>query len=468
MANHTHEEDLENRSIILVTGTNSGLGFSICCRLVDDFLKSPANNHRSLAVVFTTRSTKKGTETQQRLQQHLQSTTTQNPEHRARITFIPETVDLSNLPSTRACARRLTRTLPKLDAVILNAGIGGWTGLNWPQAVWGVLTDLVHTVSWPGYKIAPVGLLTAPQTTTQRDQEPRLGNVFCANVFGHYMLAHNLMPLLRQSSSPPSASRSRIIWVSSIEATLRHFSIDDLQGLHTAAPYESSKALTDILALTADLPSTSPWTKSFCSTTSANTSSTVATNKSPTLETEAEAETKPNTYLAHPGICGTAILPLPLPLIYAMLISFWLARLLGSPWHTMWTYLGACAPVWLALGSQAELDAAEAPYRAHPGGGRVKWGSSSDRRGRDRAISTEVDGWGHGGVVGPAVVAADRLRRRKRGARDLTAEERVAFEELGRQCWRRMEELRMQWEGILDREEEELELKGKDAAAAEQ
>jgi 3-keto steroid reductase len=56
--------------------------------------------------------------------------------------------------------------------------------------------------------------------------------------------------------------------------------------------------------------------------------------------------------------------------------------------------------------------------------------------------------------VGRAVVEADRLRRRKRGAVDLTREEREKFEELGRQCWKQMEELRVKWEAILDRAEE--------------
>ncbi|RAL17512.1 3-keto-steroid reductase [Aspergillus homomorphus CBS 101889] len=465
MANHTHEEDegLANRSIILVTGTNSGLGFSICCRLVDDFLKNPTNNHRTLTVIFTTRSAQKGHETLHRLQQHLHSTTATNPKQARRITFTPETVDLSNLASTRTCARRIDRTFPKLDAVILNAGIGGWTGLNWPQAIWGVLTDLVHTVSWPAFKIAPVGQLTARQTSTLPvGEEPPLGNVFCANVFGHYMLAHHLMPLLQRCSSPSSSSssssdsggssQSRIIWVSSIEATLRHFSVTDLQGLRTKVPYESSKALTDILALTADLPATKPWTSRFYSFSPSPHNLEESEERDALPPNDTHNSNKPNIYVAHPGVCGTAILPLALPLIWAMQVAFWLARLLGSPWHTMWTYMGASAPVWLALSSQTELDAAEAPYRAR-GGGRVKWGSSCDRLGRDSVLSTEMDGWGHGGVVGPAVVEADRRRRRKRGARDLTAEERVAFEELGRRCWREMEELRVQWERILDREE---------------
>lgn len=46
---------------------------------------------------------------------------------------------------------------------------------------------------------------------------------------------------------------------------------------------------------------------------------------------------------------------------------------------------------------------------------------------------------------------ADRWRRRKRGARDLEAEEKTRFEELGRECWRQMEELRIRWDGLLDK-----------------
>ena len=45
----------------------------------------------------------------------------------------------------------------------------------------------------------------------------------------------------------------------------------------------------------------------------------------------------------------------------------------------------------------------------------------------------------------------DRVRRRKRGAVDLTADEKVRFEELGRSAWRQMEELRVTWDGVLDR-----------------
>ncbi|KAL2866557.1 3-keto-steroid reductase [Aspergillus lucknowensis] len=436
--NPSSVDETGNKVVVLVTGANSGLGYSICCRLADEFLTSRQNDNRSLTVIFTTRSTRKGNDTLRNLQNHLR-TSVSEPPAAARVTFFPENVDLCDLLSVRALSRRLNKTFPKLDAVVLNAGIGGWTGINWPVAIWGVLTDLVQAVTWPSYKVAPAGLVLDRQTRTVADKEPQLATVFCANVFGHYMLAHNVMPLLHRSGSPNGPGR--VVWVSSLEASSNHFDIDDLQGLRTLAPYESSKALTDILSLTSHLPSTAPWVKSFYSTDFDNSTSNPATTSQP-----------PNTYVSHPGICGTGILPLAAPLFYAMLASFWLARLLGSPWHTMSTYMGACAPVWLALSAQSVLDAAEAPYLNH-GGGRAKWGSSTNRSGLNQPVSTEVDGWGHGGVVGPAVVEEDRNRRRKRGAVDLTLEEKERFEDLGRECWRHMEELRMQWDELLDEEE---------------
>lgn len=431
----------------------SGLGFSICCRLADDFLASPSRPaNQSLTIIFTTRSSRKGSDTLHRLQEYLRASPHQ--QHADRVTFTPENVDLCNLVSVRALSRRLTATLPKLDAVVLNAGLGGWTGIDWPRAVFGILTDLVHEVSWPSYKIAPAGVVLDPQIPSASDEkkgdgndggdegEPRLGTVFCANVFGHYILAHNVMSLLRKGSGGGHASPidgpGRVIWVSSLEATVNLFDAEDIQGLRTTSTYESSKALTDILALTSNLPSTAPWVNSFYST-----------NTNPDDEPNTA---KPNMYVSHPGICGTTILPLSLPLFYAMIMAFWLARFLGSPWHTLSTYLGACAPVWLVVSPQPVLDDAEAPYVRH-GGGRVKWGSSCSLRGSDSPVSTEVDGWGHGGVVGSAVVEADRARRRKRGVVDLSADEKVRFEELGRECWRQMEELRICWDGLLDKAE---------------
>ena len=404
-------------------------------------------------MIFTTRSSKKGSDTLRRLQEYLENSPaakTGGRPSKERVEFVPENVDLANLLSVRALSRRLNSSFPKLDSIILNAGLGGWTGINWPLAIWSVLTDLVHAVSWPSYKIANTGVVTDPQTNLGSDEEPRLGAVFCANVFGHYMLAHNVVPLLRKSGDPNGPGR--IVWVSSLEATVKMFDVDDIQGLKTVAPYESSKALTDVLTITSELPSSAPWVRSFYSVDDNRTLASESTPTKPVADTDTDIPNKPSMYLSHPGICGSGILPLTLPFFYLMLCSFWLARMLGSPWHTVSTYLGACAPVWLALSSRSVLDDAEAPY-LESGGGRVKWGSSCSRSGCEKPVCTEVDGWGFGGVVGPHVCEEDRCRRRKRGAVDLTREEKEDFETLGRECWMRMEELRVRWDALLDRAE---------------
>ncbi|KAJ5899168.1 Short-chain dehydrogenase/reductase SDR [Penicillium taxi] len=411
---------------ILVTGANSGLGFSICCRLADEFLSLHPETGL-LHIIFTTRSSRKAEDTRRRLEKHLRGSA---PSATSRVRFVSESVDLSKLVSVRALSRRLLQSTPKLDAVVLNAGIGGWSGISWPDAIWGVCTDLIQQVTWPTYKLSPIGVLSEKQTDLQ--EEPPLGMVFCANVFGHYMLAHNVAPLLKRARTN---GPGRVIWVSSIEATIKAFDVNDIQGLRSALPYESSKALTDILALTSNLPSTAPWAvDSF-------------------LHSDEDKESEPpGIYVSHPGICATAIIPLALPLIWAMVITFWGARMLGSPWHTLSTYVGACSSVFLALTTKDELDAAEAPYH-QAGGGRAKWGSSADRLGAAHTLSTEVEGWGYGGVVGTPTVEADRLRRRKRGAKDLTSEGKEQFEELGRQCWKQMEDLRIKWDAILDQAE---------------
>lgn len=441
-----------------------------------------------------------------------------------RVHFFGLVVDLCDLRAVRRVARDLVDgevalgqgadgqgegyRIPRLDVVIMNAGIGGWKGLNWPKAVWTVLTDIVHATTWPEYKLADVGKRAKLQSVFGKEQrqtlrdgdgdavdgnerdvdEPVLGEVFTANVFGHYMLGHWLMPLLHrpprplegpphldqanpslamsepstssnskintptssQSNSPPhtpdqitsgedrlsrESSRGRVIWISSIEAVDSVFSIDDIQGLQSAEPYESSKRLTDILALTADLPGVRKYSQSYFE----------ISNKSGSTNPEYEEPKSPRTYLAHPGICGTDIVPLPWILVQAMTLSFYLARWLGSVWHCITPYNGACSIVWLALMGDSVLGSFEGGEE-----GKSKWGSSTDWGGNVRVKRTEVDGWGWCGTT--ENVNGEKRTGRRRGAKDLTEEDRIEFEALGGRVWREMECMRKEWEERLGEE----------------
>jgi 3-keto steroid reductase len=145
----------------------------------------------------------------------------------------------------------------------------------------------------------------------------------------------------------------------------------------------------------------------------------------------AAAGNPPKIYLAHPGICSISFLPLPFILFYCMTLGFYIARWIGSPWHTVELYLGACAPVWLALAPQDELDMMEGHDRQR----KAKWGSSTDRRGRERVRRTEVEGY----------------TSVRDGNGDGSEKEEISpeFEELGRTCWMQMEALREEWEKRL-------------------
>ncbi len=408
----------------------SGLGFATCCRLVNEFLDIRPLS-QSLTLIFTTRVTNKSHDTLSRLHRYLRKRAKRlKAPSETRITLQPEQLDLTSLRSVQKLSKKLLSSLPRLDAIILNAGYGGFTGINWPVAIWSVLTGFPHSVTWPTYKVSGVGYVTKPQidpnsTVSNSTKEPPLAEVFCSNVFGHYLLCHALAPLLskRPRSTP---DHGRIIWISSVEAYASTFSPSDLQGLHAPAAYESSKRLTDILTLTASLPSTKPWTDNFLSVPSSSSDKNIK---------------KPKIYLTHPGICATTIIALPLILHWTMTLAFYIARWIGSPWHTVSPYKGACAPVWVALASQSQLDSMEEEA------GAAKWGSSVGSGGEERVTRTEVEGWGFGGRVGDA-----RGRGRKgrwRFARDLTGGEREEFEVLGRECWREMEALRGEWEGRL-------------------
>ena len=337
--------------------------------------------------------------------------------------FQAEQVDLTSLQSVHALSTHLLATLPRLDVVILNAGYGGLTGIDWPRAAWAIPTDLLYEITYPSYNVSAVGLTTKSQTSS--DDEPPLGTVFTSNVFGHYILVHQLCPLFTSASAGQRSGR--VVWISSIEGYASTFALSDMQGLAAESAYKSSKRLTDILILTSLRPSTRQYVSAFLSDG--------FTNSNGYEDVKCEGH-KPNMYLAHPGICATSFVPLPLLLYYLMLSVFYLARWLGSPWHTVSSYTGAAAPVWLALAPQDELDELE-------GDGKSKWGSCVNRWGEESVMRTEVEGWGVRGQV--EALEGKELSGRRRGVQDLRVDEQEKFGQLGRECWQQMERLRKEW-----------------------
>ena len=459
-------------------------------------------------MIVTTRSATKSRQTIEELRQYLRkeearAAAAKSSLHPDRIHLASVELDLCNLPSVHAAAERLRssplsiytgtskdvsspHTIPRLDSVIFNAGIGGWTGIDWLNLVTNVLFDgILQAMTFPRCKASPSGLLVDPMTGKEvtgagaEKTDGVLGQIFCANVFGHYVFAHALMPLLRGTSETSSSRKAlgrsalgpgpaRIIWESSIEASVWEFlSLDDFQAIHTKAAYESSKRLTDVLALTASLDSVAPVAAPF-----------LRADENTDDDDDDDKASKPIIYVTHPGIVCSTIFPLNWFLFTLYEIAMYLARWLGSPWHPITAFKGATAPVWAALQPQSALDALDAR--------RVKWGSGCTRGGTTFVKRSEVEGWGFRGLVGEelqATAALDSLtgkewsdgkgdplaalfphpaylvngRGRKKGAATLTAERRQEFEALGRDCWQEMERLRTEWDGRVRKAQAERE-----------
>ncbi|KAL2075363.1 hypothetical protein VTL71DRAFT_306 [Oculimacula yallundae] len=517
-------ETSDGQIFALITGANAGLGYAICCRMIDEFFTSPLTTPKKhLILILCTRSPMKTRFTISRLRAHLRiqvensqfakqqrkKAKEQGIEYKwedmvQRVHFLGVEVDLCDLRSVYALADKLVNgtvgspdavtidgtklpygspgtasysadieqdrwalsqkpgsigsqrswgwglsglRIPRLDAIILSAGIGGWSGLNWPLAVKTVLFDTIEAVTWPAYKKSDIGTLVkkaAPSTSEkesllenqEKRDEPPLGQVFCSNVFGHYILAHELMPLLSRPTSPNAKTCGKVIWVSTIEAVDTKFSIDDFQGLESESPYESSKRVIDLLALTSKLPPAQRASASFFSTS----------KSSPTGKGSpkgGDSSLRPEMYVTHPGIFASDILPLPSFLVVIYTWVFYFVRWLGSPWHPVTPYKAAVSSVWIALTDVNELNAEE-------GNGlkKAKWGSATNSSGEERVMKTEVPGWGWNGEIEDAEEI--KLRKgRKRGAVDLTREKREEFEVMGAKVWGKIEEMRKEWEDVL-------------------
>jgi 3-keto steroid reductase len=344
---------------------------------------------------------------------------------------------LTSLLSVQKLSKKLRDEIPKLDVVICNAGIGGWDNLYWGRAVWTILTGLRSAVTYPTFKKSGVGWLTKPQIPKsegeKKIEEPPLGEVFCANIFGHYLLGHYLAPLMTRGRREDS-TRGRIIWVSSLEAYAHTFDLEDMQGILSTAPYESTKRQTDLMGISSTLPSTAPLVNQYFSAGSD------PSKRDEKKITRSNSDVKPRIYVSHPGICGTAIFPLNFFLDFCMLVVFYMARWMGSQWHPITAYKGAVAMVWLALAKQSTLDEMEARE------GVGKWGSATDWWGAERVERTEVEGWGWGGRIGEW----SKRKGRSPYAKTLTEDSKKEFEESGRKTWGEMERLRIEWERILD------------------
>lgn len=343
-----------------------------------------------------------------------------------RVTLEGVLVDLTKLLTVKALAQQLLKRRQRIDGVVWNAGVAGWLRLDWFRAIRDILTAPVQATTYPEFMVCDVGALAPRQLPgygkVHTFEEPRLGQVFTANVFGHYMLTHWLSPLM--------APESRIVWIGSVSAGKETFNPEDLQSLTSNVAYEGSKRLIDLLVLTSESPSTSKYTSNFLP----------APSSSPASASPDVSPLRPKMYVTHPGVVSTSISGLNAFISIFMYIALYIVRLIGSPWHPIEPYRGAISAVYALLSPASQLPALEESE------GKGKWGSASTPLGEERVARTEVEGWGYTGVVEKKTPAGAVLAKVPGYSGPLTKEKREDFEALGQNVWAQMEDLRKEWE----------------------
>ncbi|CEH14161.1 3-keto sterol reductase [Ceraceosorus bombacis] len=287
------------------------------------------------------------------------------------IEFVP--LDLGSMASALNCASEIQRRHGYVTHVILNAGSAAWTGLNWPLAVWMIVTRLHVAVTWPKYKM---------QRSGDRGADG-YGWVWQANVGAHYILTRALLPALRAT---PFATPSRIIWTGSIEAYARYYDPADWQCLdaaHSPWPYESTKYQCELAgiglgeALNRQRMSTVPSTPLSDSQDTSYGSVLVGEAKTQRRELE------PNSFVVHPGVVASSIFAEYLNVFMAacMSFAFYLARWTFSPHHPIEGYKGAVAASHVALAPSHLLDPS------------ARYGSRATFWGQEYVHAGRVDGW---------------------------------------------------------------------------
>ncbi|EIW69967.1 hypothetical protein TREMEDRAFT_43600 [Tremella mesenterica DSM 1558] len=205
--------------------------------------------------------------------------------------------------------QRLNRTLPHITSLFLNAGMAAFAGVDYFHAFRQIWRDgLAYAFSHPEFMVEIPGLCT----------DDGRGMVWSVNTLAPYTMTTELMPLLRRSPSSLPFS-PRVMYTSSGTATFQHLPsnpLDDYQLIEYPRSYSPSKYMCDLI---------------FC-------------QLDKTYGNEIDTGREVRCFVADPGAMTTGITRGgfgPFMLLQEILfgltwLAFYLARLGGSPWHSMY------------------------------------------------------------------------------------------------------------------------------------
>ncbi|KAF9349166.1 hypothetical protein BGX26_012515 [Mortierella sp. AD094] len=334
------------KRVAIVTGANTGVGYAIVQRLVQE---SPF----PLTVILACRNKNRAQEALESLKKFFDNLQKKHLNETKKNYYHPELkielVDVGSVSSVLAFNQRIRDQHTKVDYLFCNAGILPSVGLMWSK----VILDIFR---------APMDLVIRSDVLIQPKQhltEDGIGNVLACNVFGHYLMIKGLEDQLSKTEEDPG----RVIWTSSMTGEKKSFSADDWQGLDAKQPYESSKWVTDLLAIRLN----EIWAGAGNTIASGSSSGTESiNNKEDTLSTRrvtrsaskatlsssnSTSNTKKNiiSITTQPGVVASGIGGLAAWIVVLRICLHYVLRFCGEKNQTITGHHGANANIYAAL-----------------------------------------------------------------------------------------------------------------------
>ncbi|GLB33244.1 putative 3-keto sterol reductase [Lyophyllum shimeji] len=408
------------RPIVIVTGANGGIGFGICQRLLfqfchtnppdalpqsfvlDDRTSDPPVEPDGLTLIMACRSVKRAEVARTKLLNLLDTYIAKlqrRPEYdghahafRKNVTIDIVSLDLAMISSVFKFADEVSAKYPYISRLICNAGVASFSSIDWPACFKQMLRD-------------PMAAVTGPQFYLQHEGEisiDGLGWVWQCNLFGHYVLYRSIHHLLLAS---PTSLGSRVVWMSSLEASPIFYDSDDWQLKKTEHSYESTKYQIDLICTHLDR-----------------------------LALQEPGPRRIRHFVTEPGVCSTNVAnALVGPVLdFCKVILFYFARWFGSPHHTIDPFKAAIGAVHLSLASLAFITLFETKAQKEANITRpVKFCAQTDRWGHEHVGIMDVKDWeAHKGEAEALVGKLESLFQTFKDAEQVTMNFETASEHM--------------------------------------
>lgn len=236
-----------------------------------------------------------------------------------RIDWLP--MDLYQARTVIESIKLINSRYGYLTHLLLNAGGGPFVGIDWIGLLRAMIRNFNDALTYPDY------LIEDSKITETTDGLPETWQL---NVFSHYLLARESLPLLSKGAKK-LAHETRIVWTSSLDARSSYFDRKDLEcyrpGCHA---YQSTKYQSEIVG------------QGFQE-----------------IILQHGLNRQVTSLVAHPGVvAGNMFLPIIGSFLDRMMKwTFSFARsILGSPHHVGQAYLAGLVWTKLCLSQAVDLD----------------------------------------------------------------------------------------------------------------